>query len=178
MRMQGFTLVELVVVLAAAGTLLLVAVPAFSSLAAGTRVSSAAHAVSADLAAARMLAVARAQPVAVCPLDGHGRCRLDGDWTLGWMLFLDPERLRQPRTAGDVLRVTQPDSGGRARMRSSAGRSQARFLPDGRASGSNLSLRICSGHPGVPGLNLVINNAGRLRREPLAADHPACGPDA
>lgn len=178
MRTRGFSLVELVVVVAVAGVLALVAAPAFSSLLATSRVSSAAYALSADLATARLLAVTRAQAVAVCPVDAAGRCRTDGVWDQGWILFLDPERLRQPRREADILRVSQPDPGGGTRIRSSAGRSQARFLPDGRASGSNLSLRICSNHPAVAGQTLVLNNAGRLRREPLPAGHPACAPDA
>lgn len=178
MRTRGFTLVELMVVLAVSGTLLLVAVPAFTALSASTRVSRTAHELSADLAAARMLAVARAQPVGVCPSDGAGGCRDDGIWDQGWILFLDPERRRRPRDGRDILRLSSPDPGGATvRVRSSAGRAQARFLPDGRASGSNLSLRVCSRHPAVPGLSLVVNNAGRLRREPLPAGHPACAPD-
>lgn len=177
MRERGYTFTELVATVAIAGILAAMAWPSFDEAMAGVRVRTAAHALSADLAQARILAVTRGMPVGVCPTDASGGCRRDGVWDEGWQLFEDAGRLRRPRIDDDVIRVHAPEGIGRVRIRTPPGRSQARFLPDGRASGSNLSVRICSDRAGTPGISLVVNNAGRIRSETLPADDPACPRD-
>jgi type IV fimbrial biogenesis protein FimT len=63
------------------------------------------------------------------------------------------------------------------RVRSSRHRSQARFLPDGRSSGSNLSILLCHPDARIQTVRVIVNNAGRVRSERPAGTSPTpeCG---
>ena len=169
---RGLTFAELITSIAVLGIVLGIGAPTFSLLKSQVRSRSASFLLSSSLAGARLEAANRRVPVSVCPWQIPGRCRSDGVWDQGWMLFLDPDRNGQPETPGQILRSDSP--GGGAVIRSAPSRGQTRFLPDGRASGSNLTLRICSGHAGVENTRLVLSNAGRIRIEREPAGTPGC----
>jgi type IV fimbrial biogenesis protein FimT len=170
--LRAFTLVELSVALAIAAVVLVAGVPAFIQLRAYAQTRSASHLLSTSLASARMLAVAQGVPYSVCPTGPEGQCRQDGVWDQGWMVFRDAARGEQPRHRADVVAVEHPAGG--VRVRSTAGRHQARFLPMGHAPGSNLTLIVCSGRRGLDGARVVMGNSGRVRTERLPPGHPDC----
>ena len=167
---RGFTLAETAVILAIAGVLALLALPSMTQQ--HTQARSASHLLGASLAGARSAAVSRRRAVSVCPVDAAGRCRSDGVWDEGWIVFADPDALGQPRGQADILRHGQAPRG--LRMRSAPSRSRVRFLPQGRAAGSNVTVTVCSGHPRVDGASIIVSNVGRIRTERLAPGHPDC----
>lgn len=169
-RTRGFSLIELVAGVAILAVLLAVAAPAMGHLRADAIARSGANELIASLNMARVQAVSRRTPVTVCPATPEGRCRADSHWEGGWMVFVDAGRTGQPQAPEDVIQhLPPPASAGGLGIRSSAGRRFVRYLPDGRVSGTNLSIRICPAQAGVTASSVVVSMTGRVRSE----RHPA-----
>lgn len=119
----GFTLIELMVVVAIMGVFASLAAPSMTSLIRNNRVQSEASSLVSDLQLARNEAIKRGSPVAVCPAAAGGAsCLSANTWQNGWIVFNDlngngvydgnPEtvlRYRQGLTSGDsVVATPQP----------------------------------------------------------------------
>lgn len=76
---RGFTLVELAVTLAVLAILVTMAVPAFTTLINGNRLTAQANELVADVQAARSEAVRRNQRVTLCPSTDNATCS-GGNW--------------------------------------------------------------------------------------------------
>ena len=104
---KGFTLVELIIVLAIAAILLLVATPNYDSVIIGSKVDKARYSLASSLAFARTEAVKRAETISLC-LGSSGACGTnqsvgDVDWsTAGWHV----------RTSTEILRTVDSDNEG------------------------------------------------------------------
>ncbi len=168
----GFTLVEALTVLAITAILLLIGVPAYAGLVESQRASSAMHLLTAHMASARSTAITYRIPTVVCPSDRAGGCRRDGDWSQGWLMFFDADGNRQPDSRQDILRDENAPIHPSLRIVSSAGRTQLRYLPDGRSAGSNLSVRLCREDTLLA--QVIVNNTGRIRSETASGSTP-CG---
>lgn len=91
MRTQrGFTLIELMVVVAVLGILLGIGVPGMTQLVAQNRVSSAASDFHLALQSARSAALTQRTKASICPADGQP-CGQGQDWTTGWATYLGGE---------------------------------------------------------------------------------------
>jgi len=86
-RSAGFTLVELMIVVAVAAVLLAVALPSFQSVFRSNRVATATNEVIATLSLARGEAIRNARGAAVCPSVDGETC--GDDWTAGWIIWAD-----------------------------------------------------------------------------------------
>lgn len=89
-RPRGFSLIELLVALAAAAILLGVGAPTLGDVVRDGRISSQANALARALYLARAEAVKRGVPVTVCPRAGDSLCGGAADWDHGWLVFADP----------------------------------------------------------------------------------------
>jgi|GEM_PF-58520 len=167
---NGFTLLELIVTLSITAILIAIALPSFRDTLDRQRVTTALHLLSAQFAQARSTAIIRSEVVSVCPSRGDGRCREDGDWSEGWILYRDPGRDGQPDAPEEVLREERRTPQPHLRLRSSQGRHQLRYLPDGRSAGSNLRVRVCL--RGRLQGEVVVNNLGRVRSVRAAGTQP------
>jgi type IV fimbrial biogenesis protein FimT len=141
---RGFSLLELMVVLALALGLAALAVPSYQGLLQRWALSTEAQALVEDLRHARAQALARGQPVSVCPSVDGQVCATHADWGQGWLIFLDADGnrvlagedrvLRQHRVAASIESITS---------NSGASRAGLTYQPNGqaRAAGQGLSLR-------------------------------------
>lgn len=169
----GFTLLELMAALAVAAILLSLAVPAFAELQRRARAAGAYSALTLTFATARLLAVRSGEPVSVCPSTDGRLCAGTTDWSHGWIVYADPGRDDQPaavraiRHRGEAVADTLV-------LRSTRGRKLVRFQPSGWASGSNLSVRLCSRTSGRLLGKVVLNNAGRPYTTRLEDTSTAC----
>jgi type IV fimbrial biogenesis protein FimT len=178
LRAHGFTLVEATVVLVIGGVVMAIALPSFSQLRRQAESRATGHLLTSSLALARLNAVSLNAPVAVCAATAAGTCRSDGIWDEGWLVYRDARRLGRPADPGAIIQQVGPgDVAPGLRVRSSRHRSQARFLPDGRSSGSNLSILICHPDARIQTVRVIVNNAGRVRSERRAGTSPTpeCG---
>jgi len=88
-RQSGMTAIELLILVAALGLLLLVTVPGASMLIERHRLKSTSNELARGLSLARTEAIKRGSTVRMCPSADGRACRDDGDWSLGWLVFSD-----------------------------------------------------------------------------------------
>ena len=87
---KGFTLLELIIIIAILGLTMAIAAPGLSTMISNNRISSNASDFAAALQLAKAEAVARVNPVIVCKKNtGSTGCIGDGDWSQGWIVFSD-----------------------------------------------------------------------------------------
>ncbi|WP_045857939.1 GspH/FimT family pseudopilin [Teredinibacter purpureus] len=103
----GFSLVELMVVLAIAAMLLVVATPGFMDTSAKSIVRAGVTELASDLAYARSSAITRSTSVSICPSDEESSPREcnDGDWVDGWLIFYDTDEDGNLDAGEEVARV-------------------------------------------------------------------------
>lgn len=170
-RTSGLTLVETIAALAIVAITTTLALPAMTQALERQRVATTLHLLSADMAMARGAAIMRRSQVVVCPRASAVTCAEDGDWSSGWLVFLDDDRDRLPDSIDDLLRSTEPTTRAAA-MRLHSTRPFVRFQRDGRAAHSNLSVHLCA--RGMLTGSVVVNRLGRVRSErmPHGTDCP------
>lgn len=88
-RERGLTVLEVMIVLAAIGLVVLITVPTSGMFLEKYRLSTASGRLSSSLEMARSEAHVRGSTVRVCPSSNGETCRTDGNWNLGWLVFSD-----------------------------------------------------------------------------------------
>lgn len=161
-KVEGMTLIELLTGMAIAVICLSLGIPSYRHLMDRQRTDTAVHGLTSYLASARATAITHHKITTVCPTNGtEPVCTDDGDWSHGWLMFLDADGNHQPDGTEDILRNEVAPLSGALTMRSSAGRPQVRYLPDGRSAGSNITVRVCA-EQSLMG-EVIVNNMGRIR---------------
>lgn len=161
---RGITLTELLITLGIMAILLALAAPAVSGVVTRVRIETSMHLLHSQLSIARNTAITRQVTVRVCPSQDGLHCSQDSNWNRRWLMFQAQRQEKHPANPAAILQVTDPPRlPATAAIRSSIGRRHARFQPDGRSGGSNLS--ICFYERDRPRGRIVINNPGRIRAE-------------
>lgn len=103
-KQRGFTLTELMVVVAIVAILLSVGVPSYRYVANSYRISSEVNGLLGDLMYARSEALKEGQFVTVCVTTNGKNCTGNTSWNRGWLVFSDPTPNNGPHPPGPVLR--------------------------------------------------------------------------
>ncbi|OMH28403.1 GspH/FimT family pseudopilin [Motiliproteus sp. MSK22-1] len=158
----GFTLIELMVVLAIVAILLLVATPNYDSMIIGSKVDKARYALASSLAFARTEAVKRGETVSLCLGSSDGNCGTDDtnnpvSWVgTGWRVLVAADNQTLRRTENSITGVDINYSCGDF---ISFGASGERRSGSGECS---FSFSDSGGDPSYD-KNLWINTVGRVR---------------
>ncbi len=141
----GFTLVELMVVLAIGAIVLSLAVPSFRSTIQNNRISTQANELVSTLQLARGEAIKRSRTITVCVSTDQATCT-GTNWVGGWIAFADVNA-NGSVDAGDTLLTVSAALDGGSALTSAA--TFIQYQPSGfsnAASTFNLSIPGCIGN--------------------------------
>jgi type IV fimbrial biogenesis protein FimT len=155
----GFTILELMVVVAIVGVLMAVAVPAMGDFIRNGRITAAANDVMAALHFTRSEAIKRRQPVTLCTsanavqanntANPNATCA-DSEFLTGWIVFVDLNQNGQ-REAGDTILLNHGPMNTQITAASSADPLQVTYLMNGFALNPNgASIALCDARGNTP----------------------------
>lgn len=108
----GFSLIELLVVLALVAVFLTLAAPSLTDMIQRSRVSSSVATFMMDLKFAKSTAMKRGQAVTVCASRDGLTCLDSNQWHLGWIVFNDVDSSGTVDAGDAVIRVRAAWTGG------------------------------------------------------------------
>lgn len=182
----GFTLIELMVGVAIMAVLLMVGVPSFQSAVASSRLTTSTNDVVSALALARTEAIRRGTRVTVCKSANATACVTSGNWSQGWIIFIDTTRSTANATvdSGEVILASQAATTGNIVMVGSTGVPNfVSFASDGQAKLMNGTsqagtLRVCSTAPALSDArrarDIAITASGRVTTTTPASVAATC----
>ena len=111
-RGKGFTLIELMVVMAILAIFVVVALPGFSALRLSTNLKSYSSELAASVLMARSEAIKRNIPMRLCSTSDGAICATSSDWEQGW-LVLDPNDvvIKRQQSMPDGFKLTSTSDG-------------------------------------------------------------------
>jgi type IV fimbrial biogenesis protein FimT len=173
---SGFTLVEVLAVLAVAAVLAATAMPSLRALAGSVRVSAAANDLLGDLLLTRSEAIHRRGRVVSCKSSNGSSCADTGGWQQGWIVFVDGDDDGQRDASEPLLQRQGPlpadvrltGNGSLARYVAYVGNGSTRLVGGGFQAGT---LTVCRTSPGpTVARQIVINASGRPRVQKATVD--------
>lgn len=167
--LSGFTLVELMVVVAVIAILAAIATPSFNSFIISSRISTQVNDIVSAVNLARSEAVKRGNGVSICQSSNGATCGAGSDWATGWIVFSDPNVNAAVNTGEEVIHVFPALSGSTTAV-FSGNTNSITFLGVGRTIGSftGTFAKVCPPAGGGDCRYICINSQGRPR-----VDNPA-----
>lgn len=178
---QGFTLVEMLVVLAVFGVLLTVALPSFQSMWASVRMSAATNDFLGALRLARTSALRLNRTVVMCVSGDAQSCNQNADWHVGWMVFVDRNNNGRRDNEDEQIILTQGGVDGVRIIGNSAVRDFVSWHSNGtmrrgagRGSPQMGTVTFCPDADNTA-RQIVLNIGGRARIQAVSGEAPkAC----
>ena len=106
--MSGFTITELMMVIAICAILLVIGVPSFKYVTVSNRISTEVNGLLGDMQYARSMAIKQGLPVTVCASTDGANCNGGAAWQSGWIVFLDSNANQIVDANEAVLRAQTP----------------------------------------------------------------------
>ncbi len=161
-RTNGITLIESLVGLSILGLLISFGTPTLAGMIAKHAVTAETNSLMTFINYARTEAIMRQSRVALCPSTENNQCQPSTNWDHGWLTYVDSNENRRLDPEEAVLAIHQSDDD-QTQVHSSRGRTQLSFLPDGHASWSNGTYRICSTSGKAEPRAVIVSTTGRPR---------------
>ncbi|CAD7846467.1 MAG: hypothetical protein [Olavius algarvensis Gamma 3 endosymbiont] len=158
-KKTGFTLLELVIVLALVAIVVAFAIPAMTTFAQNDRLTTNINILVGHLSYARSEAVKRSRQVNVCTSTNGTSCG-GGGWHDGWMIYVDANNSSSFDNGEEILRVQQALGNNNTITAPTT-----QFVYDDRgfiAAGGGATLDLCDDRSGNFGKQLQFNNTGRV----------------
>jgi type IV fimbrial biogenesis protein FimT len=163
-RPHGFTWTELLAVLAVAGILAGVTLPALGEALARHHLRAAANDMMDALARTRATAVRRNHPTTLCASRDGRACAPSSDWTQGW--------IGKDKELSTIFEAMGPLDG-RLSVGRRPGRHAFTFDPNGTCPASNQTITLCvTGRPATA-ISIVVAKSGRARRKTATPEDAA-----
>lgn len=100
---SGFTITELMVVVAIVAILLAIGAPSYRYVTTANRISSEVNGLLGDLQYARAEAIKEGQTVSVCASTDSATCSGTSNWQTGWIVFIDQGAIGTVDAATDTI---------------------------------------------------------------------------
>jgi type IV fimbrial biogenesis protein FimT len=108
-KQEGFSLIELMVIVSVLALALGLGIPAFNDMLGNSRMSTTVNDLVSSLHAARGEAITRRATVVLCPTNAaETDCRADGDLEAGWLVFVDSNDDGSPDAGEAILQRHGP----------------------------------------------------------------------
>jgi type IV fimbrial biogenesis protein FimT len=164
-RSSGFTLLELMVVLAIAGVLAAIAIPAMGNFMRNSRITAAANDVMAALHFTRSEAIKRRQPVTLCTSANAQAATpacANSPFLTGWIAFVDLNQSGGVDAGEDIL-LQHEAMNPQITARSSLAAFRVTYLLNGFAFNTNRAqLVLCDERGNVPSAGELSSARGIL----------------
>jgi len=163
-KMKGFTIVELMIVIAISAILASLAGPSFSSFINNTSQTSAFSQLQGDLNRARSEAIKRNARVLVCNSTTGTSCSTATDWSSGWVVCFDADA----NNDCDVTTTSNPNpqvvrGALKDTLTLNVTATPIRFNPVGTASGS-FTFTLAGNWDGAQDKTLTVSPTGNIAR--------------
>ncbi|HEY7759427.1 MAG TPA: GspH/FimT family pseudopilin [Burkholderiales bacterium] len=156
-RVSGFTVIELMFVVALVAVLLTIGAPALHTMIINNRISTAAGDLISDFTFARATAIGRAQRVSICASNDQATCN-GASWGQGWIVFTDANADGDFDAGTDnIVRVREALAPGLT-VTPTPNALGIQFRPSGPADAAR-RFQVCK--PGFVGRNVDLNATGR-----------------
>ena len=145
----GFTLMEVLVVVAIVGIAAAVGIPSFRTTIQNNRIAAQANDFAFQLAVARSEAVKRGVNTAVCSSADGATCSTSTDWATGSIVFVNAVGAANTVDAGDLVLQVFPALQGGSVFTGLAGVDSIQYLPTGFVTAGvqfTLSIPDCAGN--------------------------------
>ncbi|WP_428242496.1 GspH/FimT family pseudopilin [Gynuella sp.] len=161
MKGKGFSVIELMLVIAVAGILVAVAMPAFSTLLETNKVKSALFILQNQIQTARESAVFNNTTVTMCPLF-QGKCT--DLWSKGYSIFYDQNANRVFDPEDTMVSQYDPLPEVTLLWNPVKNSNALQYDPTGTThkANQNGTFSICSSRAFVPAYGVIINRQGRM----------------
>ena len=171
-RVNGFTVIELMMTIVVAAVIMTVGVPSFQGLMERNQLTSNINQFISTLALARSEAIKRNQRVVVCPSSNGTSCNNANGYETGWIIFVDSNSNNSREVANEELIWEVEDIPSNMTLRGSAPYDEAiPYVPSGRLGAINGNVRLCIDNQTNRARALTIISSGRVR----LADHTTAG---
>ncbi len=159
---KGFTLIELMVTVAAAAVLLSIGLPSFRTVIMDNRLVTQSNQFITSVNLARSSAVRFQRNATVCPSANFNanvpRCTATNDWSAGWIVWVDKDR-DSVTDATEVISIFGPSNGDMTF--SSVGSAGLTYDARGFSLAGGDDLTLCDSRTAETGRLIRINAVGR-----------------
>lgn len=160
---DGFTLIEMIMVLSIAAILMTIAVPSYNTFAKNSKLTKQVNLLAATVSLARSEAAKRGARVTVCqsnsPTADDPDCNgTAGTWSNGWVVFIDADSDGAHDTGEIVVSRFQPET--EIIIKTDVGTSLT-FNPDGTTTSGPQEFAVCDDRGVSKGKQLSVSGTGR-----------------